>query len=172
MSKFLEILAEFWKDLVPFLIIDQYEKGVLLRNGIFRKVCEAGLHWKIPFFEKIVVCTTVTTTMNLGSQSLTTLDGHGIVTSGVVKYSIGDVKVFLMDVCDAVDAIADMTQAIIKECVMERNWEDLRGKDVDKEITKKAKSEAKRWGIDIEKVTLVDVGIIKSYRLFNSTSIS
>jgi regulator of protease activity HflC (stomatin/prohibitin superfamily) len=172
MDRLLAILAEVWRDLLPFTVIDQYERGVMLRTGLFRKVMEAGFHWKIPFYDKVLSQTVVTTTMNLGSQSLTTLDGKNVVVSAVIKYSIFDIKILLLDVNDPVDAISDMTQAIIKDCVMERNWDDLRGKDVDKEITTKAKREAKKWGIEIDRVTLTDVGIIRSIRLFNTTSMS
>jgi regulator of protease activity HflC (stomatin/prohibitin superfamily) len=172
MDRLLAILAEVWRDLLPFTVIDQYERGVMLRTGLFRKVMEAGFHWKIPFYDKVLSQTVVTTTMNLGSQSLTTLDGKNVVVSAVIKYSIFDIKILLLDVNDPVDAISDMTQAIIKDCVIERNWDDLRGKDVDKEITTKAKREAKKWGIEIDRVTLTDVGIIRSIRLFNTTSMS
>lgn len=172
LDKFLDIVLSFGEKLLPCTVIDQYEKGVLLRYGKFVKVCEPGFHWKYPFVDKVLTQTVVPTTMNLGSQSLTTLDGKAIVISGVIKYETNDVKVLLLEVYDATDAIADMTQAIIKECVMQKNWVELQGTEIDDLITKKARHEAKKWGLGIIRVTLTDVGIIRSIRLFNSTSLA
>ena len=70
---------------------------------------------------------------------------------------------------DSKDAIADTTQAIIKEQVTTRKWEDCNNLKLDNDITIKLRREVKKWGIYIDKVTLTDIGIIKSIRLFNET---
>lgn len=171
-DKLVDLIVSFGEKAIPCTIVDQYEKGVLLRYGKFKKVCEPGFHWKYPFIDKVLTQTVVPTTMNLGSQSLTTLDGKTIVVAAVVKYKVTDAQTLLLEVYDAVDAIGDMTQAIIKECVMQRNWAELQGTEIDDQITEKSKKEAKKWGIGILRVTLTDVGIIRSIRLFNSTSLS
>jgi regulator of protease activity HflC (stomatin/prohibitin superfamily) len=171
-DKLIDVLLTFGEKLVPCTVINEYEKGVLLRMGKFKDVLEPGFHWKIPFADNVMNQTVVPTTMNLGSQSLTTLDDINVVVSGVVKYEVSDVKVLLLEVYDAMDAIADMTQAIIKELVMQRKWEDLQGVEIDKAITQKARTEAGKWGLKVIKVTLIDVGKIRSLRMFNSTSLS
>lgn len=172
LDKLVDIALAFGQNLIPCTVVDHYEKGVMLRFGKFRKVCEPGFHWKAPFIDKVLTQTVVPTTMNLGSQSLTTLDGKTVVVAAVVKYKITDIETLLLEVYDAVDAIGDMTQAIIKECVMQKNWADLQGTEIDDLITEKSKKEAKKWGLGIIRVTLTDVGIIRSIRLFNSTSLS
>jgi len=164
-------ISIFWDYFRFWWVIEQYNKGVKLRWGKFNKVLEPGLHWKRPFADFVVETTVVPTTMRLPSQSLTTLDGKSIVLQAVIKYEISDVRVFLMEVNDAVDAIGDMTQAIIKTILTERTWEQCRSTEIDTMITKKARVEAKKWGIDIIQVTISDLGIIRSIRLIGDTGI-
>ena len=44
--------------------------------------------------------------------------------------------------------------------------------NIDNEITKKLRIEVKKWGINVEKVTLTDIGLISSIRLFNENIIN
>jgi len=44
-------------------------------------------------------------------------------------------------------------------------WEDLTG--VDDIITEKTKETVEKWGIEIEKVTLTDLGLTRTYRLMS-----
>ena len=159
-----------WEHIKPFYIIEQYNKGIQLRFGKFHKVLNPGIHFKVPFFDLVIEHTVVPTTMRLYSQSLTTKDEKSIVVEGIIKYQISDIKVFLLEVNDAVDAIADMTQAIVKTIIMERTWEECKSVEIDNIITKKARSEAKKWGIEIIQVTLSDMGIIRSIRLFTNAN--
>jgi regulator of protease activity HflC (stomatin/prohibitin superfamily) len=86
---------------------------------------------------------------------------------GVVKYKIADVKTFLLEVYDAKDALSDMTMSIIKNIVISIPAEKCIDPELDNLLTKKARVEAKKWGVDIQQVTLTDVAPIRSYRLIN-----
>lgn len=159
-----------WQKIWPFFIVDQYNKGVLLRNGMFRKVLEPGLHIKVPFIDSYLEHITVVTTHNLPSQSLTTKDEKSLVVRSVVKYQVVDIQTLILDVYDAIDAISDMTMAIIKRVIMDSTWEECKSNDLDNQITKKARVEAKKWGIEILQVTLTDIAQMRSFKLFNDTT--
>lgn len=163
--KLIELIINFWDSFRPFWVIEQYSEGVLLRLGIFKELLKPGYHWKIPLFDKVIEAVIVTTTMKLSCQSLHTKDDKSVVAEAVIKYKISDTKVALLEVQDPVDAIADMTQAIIKEVIMERPWEEVKSSGIDSLITKKARVEAKKWGIYIEQVTLISLSESPSLRL-------
>jgi regulator of protease activity HflC (stomatin/prohibitin superfamily) len=171
-ERLIDFFLSLGKDLLPMLVVNEFEEGIVLRFGKYHKSLKAGLHFKIPFVDQVLATTTVTTTMHLNSQSLTTLDGKGIVLRGVVKYKIKDVEKFLLNVYDAKDAIGDVSMGCIKTVVMNKNWADLLSSELDDTITKEVKSECKKWGVDISKVTLTDLAIIKSIRLFNEPPLS
>lgn len=169
-EKLIDFFLSLGKDLWPVYVVDAFDEGIVLRFGKFHKVIEAGLHFKIPFVDQPLTTTTVTTTMHLNSQSLTTLDGKGVVLRGVVKYKVKDIEKFLLTVYDAKDAIGDVTMGCIKAVVMDKNWNDLLSNELDELILKEVKAECRKWGVDVSKVTLTDLAIIKSIRLFNESS--
>jgi predicted amino acid-binding ACT domain protein len=149
-DKLIEIISNWWLQLTPIIIIRDYEKAVLLRFGKFKKVLEPGIHFKIPMFDEVIDQHVVTTTLSLDAQSLYTADKQNIVVKGLVKYKIADVKIFLLEVWDAQDAISDMSQAIIKNVIMSMTLDECTDSELDNTLTKKVRVEAKKWGVEVE----------------------
>ena len=167
LDKLFEFLSQWISDLLPMVIVPSYEEGVLLRFGKFKKVLYPGLHFKIPFGDEVLRQHVVVTTLSLPAQSLYTLDKQNFVVKGVVKYKIADVKTFLLEVYDAQDALSDMTLSIIKNIIISLPSEKCIDPDLDSTLTKKARVEAKKWGVEIQQVTLTDIAPIRSFRLIN-----
>ena len=166
-DKLVELIMNWIDQLLPVVIIPSYEEGVQLRFGKFKKVLHPGIHFKLPFGDEILHQHVVVTTLSLPAQSLYTLDKQNFVVKGVVKYKIADVKTFLLEVYDAKDALSDMTMSIIKNIVISIPAEKCIDPELDNLLTKKTRVEAKKWGVDIQQVTLTDVAPIRSYRLIN-----
>lgn len=168
-DKLIDWLVAIWDQLIPYLIVDQQFNGVRLRFGKFIEVLQPGIHFKLPFFDKIQTSTVVWTTISLNCQSLTTKDGKDVVIKGIIKYRISDIKTFLLEVWDSKDALSDMTQGIIFDIVKNRTWEDLQLNELKSQITKKTRLEARRWGIEVETVTLSDLARLTSFRVLNDS---
>ena len=166
-DKLIEILSHWWLQIVPFVIVRDYEEAVLLRFGKFKKLLKPGLHLKLPFFDEVIEQHMVVTTLSLDAQSLYTKDKQNVVIKGVVKYKIADVKTFLLEVYDAKDAIADMSQSIIKNVIMSMTLEECTDAEIDNALTKKVRVEARKWGVEVQQVTLTDLAPIRSFRLIN-----
>jgi membrane protease subunit HflC len=171
-DKLLEFITTWIEQFSPVFVIRHYEMGVLLRFGKYRNTLSPGLYFKIPFVDEIIVQHVVVTTLSLAPQSLYTKDKQNIVVKGLVKYKISDVKTFLLEVYDAQDAISDMTQSIIKNIVMDKTMDECIDSEIDNTLTKKARVEAKKWGVEIQQVTLTDLAPIRSFRIINDTIIN
>ena len=168
-DKLIELIINWITEIIPFVIIYSYEEAVLLRLGKFKKTLGAGIHFKIPFFDNVINQHVVVTTLSLPPQSLYTLDKQNFVVKGLIKYKISDVKVLLLEVYDAQDALSDMTLSIIKSIITTLPSEDLLNNDIDNILTKKTRVEAKKWGVEIHQVTLTDIAPIKSFRLISDS---
>ncbi len=164
-DKLIDFLISWGEKLFPFFTIDQYQEAVLLRNGKFKKLCTAGLHMKVPFIDTYLAYHITITTINLPSQSLITKDKRDIVVKGMVKYKVSDVKTYLLEVFDANDAISDVTEGVIKQIVMSKTLDECTDSEIDNLITKKTRSEIKKFGVDIIQVTLTDIASIRTIRL-------
>ena len=168
-DKLIELLSNWWYYITPVVIIPTYEEAVLLRFGHFKKVLGPGFHVKLPIFDEVISQHVVVTTLSLAAQSLYTKDKQNIVVKGVIKYRIADVKIFLLEVFDAQDALADMTQSIIKNIIISTIIDDCVDPEIDNVLTKKVRGEAKKWGVEIQQVTLTDIAPIRSFRIINDS---
>lgn len=166
-DKLVELLSTWIKEILPLTIVPSYEEGVMLRAGRYYSTLKPGVHFKIPFFDEILTQHTVMTTLSLPAQSLYTADNQNVVVKGVVKYKIADVKTFLLEVYDAKDAISDMTQSIIKNIVTSKTMQECLQDEIDNILTKKSRVEIRKWGVDVQQVTLTDLAPIRSFRIIN-----
>lgn len=168
-DKLIEIISHWWLQIVPFVIVRDYEEAVLLRFGRFNKLLKPGMHAKLPFFDEVIEQHIAITTLSLDAQSLYTKDKQNIVVKAVVKYKIADVKTFLLEVYDAQDAISDMSQSIIKNVIMSMTMEECTDMELDNTLTKKVRVEARKWGVEVQQVTLTDLAPIRSFRFINDS---
>lgn len=168
-DRLLDFFLALIDDLLPWIVIPHYDRGYMFRLGNKKKVLEPGFHFKIPFVDNVLTHMVKTTTIDISEQSITTLDGKSIVVAAVVKYDVDDVEKLLCEVAGPVEAVKDMTKGIIRNLIIVTLWENCNDEKLANEITKKARVEARKWGIKIESVTLTDMGIIRSIRLFNTT---
>lgn len=167
-DKLIDLIVTFIHDFLPFKIVNQWEEGVHLRNGIFLKVVKPGLVGKRPFFDKIWVTPVITQTVNLSPQTVTSADERNVVLSSIVRYHIYDVKKFLLGVMYANDVLVDTTQGIIRDIVEDTTWEDL--VDLTNKVTPAVNKQVKKWGIQVELVSFPDLGEITTFRIIGDTS--
>ena len=162
-DKLIDFLIQFGKDLLPFVIVEQWNGAVHLRFGKFVSIRYPGIHLKLPFFDSIIETAVITQTVNLPAQTLTTLDEKGIVLKALIRYRVTNVKDYLLNVMHANDVLIDTTMGMIRDIVEVTNWEDL--VDVNEQITAEVKEFVQKWGIEIEKITITDLAIVKTFRI-------
>jgi membrane protease subunit HflK len=149
---------------MPWVIIEEWNGAVQLRYGKFIKVLYPGIHFKIPFFDSVIECPVITQSVNLPSQTLTTFDEQSIVLKSIIRYRVSNVRTYLLNVMHASDVLIDTTQGMIRDVVELTRWDDL--VDVNSQITNEVKEFVIKWGIEVEAVTITDLGIVKSFRIF------
>ena len=164
LDKLVDLLVRFGRDMLPFVIIEQWNAAVQLRYGKWIRNLSGGIHFKIPFFDSVIECPVITQSVNLPSQTLTTLDEQSIVLKSIIRYKVSNIQTYLLGVMHANDVLIDTTQGIIRDVVEMTTWPGL--VDVNSQITNEVKEYVVRWGIEIEAVTITDLGLVKSFRIF------
>jgi regulator of protease activity HflC (stomatin/prohibitin superfamily) len=164
LDRLVEFLIRFGNQVMPWVIIEEWNGAAHLRFGKWIETLEPGLHFKIPFFDSIIECPVITQSINLPSQTLTTLDEQSIVLKSIIRYRVSNVRTYLLKVMHATDVLIDTTQGIIRDVVETTTWDDL--VDVNYQITNEVKEFVVKWGIEVEAVTITDLGIVKSFRIF------
>jgi regulator of protease activity HflC (stomatin/prohibitin superfamily) len=168
-DKLIEFVLNVKDEMIPVKIINEWEGGIHMRAGKFLKVVEPGIRFKIPFIDHIWTAYTVAQTVDLLPQTLTTKDNKNIVLKCIIRYKVNDPKKYLMTVNSAKDVLVDTVQGIIREIIEDYTW----GSDVELNdlITEKSEVAVEIWGIKVESVTLVDFGIIRTYRLMSDVKL-
>ena len=167
-DKIIDVIIQGWSRIRPFVIVPAYSEAILLRLGKLEKTLKPGIHFKIPLIDDVMEYFTVIETISLPAQSLFLQKTKtNLVVKGLLKYKIVDGANFFLKAYAVKDALADVTQAGIKNVLISLTDKECYSNDVDALITAKVKQEASEWGIEVIAVTLTDIAPVRSYRLFN-----
>lgn len=152
---------QFW------CVVNDYERGVVLRFGRFHREIEPGFHWIIPFHvERPILDNAVPRTMNLGAQSVTTQDGKQVVVACIVTARIHNIRTALLEVEAVDDALRDSCYAAVAQTVSGTTWERLSHENLTDELTAAARKAGWKWGMEIQRVQLSDFALSRSLRLW------
>lgn len=165
-DRVIEFLSKWFDLLLPFTVLDPYERGVVLRLGEFHRKIDAGFHWIAPFnIETVLTDSVVPRTVNLSAQSLTTCDGVGVVVSAVVTASISNIRVALLEVEGVDDALRDSCLGVIGHLIASNTWDAIQRADFVVALTSACAEQALDYGIKIKRVQLSDVARMRAIRL-------
>lgn len=153
--------ARFWT------IVDAFEQGIILRLGKYHRTLEPGLHWIIPFMERVIVDNVVPSTFHVGPISVTTKDGKTVTLAGVVTWSIKDIRTFLLEVEDAESVIEDSSYGTLGDMTRERNWDQLieprsRFKFY---VEKRLIRTMRKYGVRVERFQFTDMTTSRTIRM-------
>lgn len=167
LDRFVDVCLQFLSYFRIAKVVEQYERGVVLRFGKFQREVGPGLHLLIPLgVDTVYTDNVVPTTMNLGPQSLTSKDGKLVVLTAIVTWEIACVTTVLLAVEGADGVLTDTSYGTISQAVAETNWEDIRTAGFALRVTKLVRKECKKWGIKIIRVRFSDKTTCRSIRLW------
>jgi len=171
-EKILELLLNFWKELLPWTIVDAGHHCGIFRLGNYHRTLEPGFHLKIPFVEEVNTHNTCVTTLRLEPQTLTTLDGVAVVVAAIVKYQIEDIKPYLTEIWDQHDVLGDVSMGAIRTNISQTAYNELVSNPPEDKVATAVRRECNRYGFRIHKITFTDIGRMKSIRLVTHAPIN
>ncbi len=164
----IEVLKTALFFFIPWTVLDEYERGVLLRLG--KHVTKRGnegvvgpgiiIHWPCNF-DRVLETNVVFET---GSAELVcqTSDDTTVNLDVVAGYSISNPRKFLLEVEDAGDAVLDAIGGAVFESARKRTWADLNSESFVDDLRKEIGRRGIRFGVKIESVyihSLVRLGL-------------
>lgn len=170
-DKLFEIIQWAFESLIPFVIIYQYQRGVLLRFGHFKRVLEPGFHWCLPLRLDLVLYENIKPrTTHISGLSTTTSDGKSAGFDAIVTWEIADIEKALLTVNDIADAITDACAGEIGTRMTEETWEAIYSGKALSKLTSACRRRGKNWGLNIIEVQLAGVSLVKNIRLSTTGS--
>lgn len=148
-AKLIDTLLSVWWALIPWTVLDPYERGVLLRLGRYKRTLSPGFHWKVPFnFDTVLTCNTAPTSTTFY------VEYERPYTRSVtlaVFWKIRSPKKFLLEVEDAKGTLMDLV-ASEAFTLGEEGWPNKRYMSM---LLEHTQPNALKWGIDIVSTKIV-----------------
>jgi len=147
--------AKFWRFLLPWYVVPEYERGVRLWFGVCTKVLGPGFHWICPLGAHRVLTDNVVTAPGtvLPPQSLRTADGTQGVVVPLVSWRISDVRVFLLEVEGRDAVLAGCVAGELALAVSRApDWATLTSDEFLRAWRRRSRVAARQYGIEIERV--------------------
>lgn len=156
------VIQRLWTSLLPWVVVEEWQGGVILRLGKYSRSVDPGFHWLIPFVDTAVVQSVVTTTTALRPQSVVMKDGKVVTTEAVVRWRVVDVKAYTLGIWDGPNVIIDSAQGAIASALRDLEFDS---NEIHKKILAESRKALKGYGISVEAVTLTTMAPVKVIRL-------
>jgi len=120
------VLAVIYTGFNSFYTVDESERAVVLRLGKFHQVETPGLHYKIPFIDKIADKVNVTRVNEHSlKNSMLTADENIVTVSMTVEYRAADAQLYTLNVRDPQSTIAHAAESSLRHVVGSAQLEQI-----------------------------------------------
>ena len=147
---------------LSYFIVRQWERVALIRLGRIVKIEDkAGLHFRIPFIDRLYVVDMRMQTIQLKGQTTITKDNISASIDTVVFTKVEDPMKVILQIEDYKDAVAKYAQTSIRDIMGKYSLDDLlmKREEVANSFKDKVDELSKVWGVDINKAEIQDISL-------------
>lgn len=151
-----QFLAQFWRQLLPWYVLDAEQVGFIRHLGVPREDARPGMHYKHPIVETLEAESTAEYSAVVDPQSLTTKDGVEVIVRATVTCSVFDARRYFLNVTDGKSNIQDLVGGELGWLVTRRSAKEVLSHRILPDLVRRSCKAARRWGIHIEDIKLLD----------------
>jgi regulator of protease activity HflC (stomatin/prohibitin superfamily) len=141
-------------------IVNQYERGVVLRLGKLRpNIKEPGLRVIIPFVDQMRKVSLRIITLPVDSQKIITKDNVSIDVAAVAYYKVSDPIKSIIEIENVINATYQIAQTTVRNVVGQSALDEVLSQTatINEKIKKILDSLTDKWGIFVSTVELKDI---------------
>lgn len=170
-QQILSFLLDFWRLFAFWAIRDVSigQIGFIQRLGSPRRTLRPGWNWKWPVIEEAVLEDGRAYAYLLDPQSLQTGDGKAVVVRLSVTCRITRPRTYVGSVYDGRTNIQDVAAGELGDVVAASDAGEVLSGEILPEVLRRVRRVARKWGMRIDSVKLVDAAQTRSLRLWQST---
>ncbi len=181
MGDFFKFLIERFEKLrdfmIPWTVLDEYERGVLLRLGKHRAdrkwfctkadsqgAIGPGIIWHLPFNIDEILYTNVVFETGSAELQLQSKDGIQVNIDCVIGYSVPNPRKFLLEIETAEDAVLDAIGGGVFAAMHEMTFAEMNAGEAVSQVRREIARRGLRFGVKIEAVyfhSLVRLGLLE-----------
>lgn len=140
-------------------IINQYERGVVLRLGKFSRILDPGFRIIIPYIDKMLKVDVRTTPMDIPKQEVITRDNVTVNVDAVVYARVIDAGKAVLETTSYKYATSTFAQTALRDVTGNFDLDEILSKrdEISAQIREIVDAQTDKWGIDIESVKLQNI---------------
>ncbi len=146
--------------------IKAYERGVVLRFGIFRGVRQPGLNFIIPLVDELIRVDQRVITMDIPPQDIITRDNVSIKVNAVLYFRVVDPSQAVLTVENYLYATSQIAQTTLRSVCGEAELDDLLAKreQINHRVQEILDRHTDPWGIKVSTVEVKDIDLPQEMR--------
>lgn len=140
-------------------IINQYERGIVLRLGKYSHTLSPGLRIIIPYIDKLVKVDVRTTPMDIPKQEVITKDNVTVNVDAVVYFKVLNAEKAVLETTNYSYATSTFAQTALRDVTGNFDLDEILSKrdEISEKIREIVDVQTDKWGIDIENVKLQNI---------------
>jgi regulator of protease activity HflC (stomatin/prohibitin superfamily) len=137
-------------------IVNQYQKGLIIRLGRYHSTAGSGLTFLMPFVDSMILVDMREQVINVAPQQVITKDNVGVTVDAVIYYKIVDPVKAEFEIADFELAATTLAQTNLRNLIGDKALDDtLTARDTINESLRIVLDESTNaWGVKVTKVEL------------------
>ena len=143
------------------VIVNQYERGIVLTLGTYSYTLNPGLKLVVPIFQRVIKVDIRINTIDIPQQSIITRDNVSVGVNGVVYFQVIKAEDAVLKVRDFTYAVSQYAQTALRDVIGSVELDQLLTdrQKISDEIQKIVDAETAEWGVDVTGIRLQDIAV-------------
>jgi regulator of protease activity HflC (stomatin/prohibitin superfamily) len=141
-----------------FIIINQYERAIILRLGVYRGQVKPGIHTRLPLIDNILVIDIREKVREFNAEKMLTKDNVPVTIDAILRYKITEERSndALLNVENFNEMIKQVSQTTLWNNIGSSNFQEIlsRREEVNQNIKSIISKEAEKWGVMVTGVEI------------------
>lgn len=171
MEALLGFLAQVWELLLPWTVLDPWERGIRVRLGKWTVELKCGFHFLIPLVDRVETINVLPQRIVLPNQSILCSDAKVVAISGALMYSIKEPLKVWLEVEDHDESLVTLAMNLIAEFVSSVDSTCVTVDRLRKDVLPPLRKAALKWGIKVHDIGVKDLAPHKVHRFMSDEAV-
>jgi regulator of protease activity HflC (stomatin/prohibitin superfamily) len=155
------IVVALYLILKSIVIVNQYERGIVLTLGTYSYTLNPGLKLVVPILQRVIKVDIRINTIDIPKQEIITKDNVAVSINAVVYFQVIKAEDAILKVRDFTYAVAQYAQTALRDVIGGVELDQLLTdrQTISDEIQKIVDAETAPWGVDVTGIRLQDIAV-------------
>ena len=155
------IIVGIFLILKSVVIVNQYERGIILTLGTYSYTLGPGLKLVVPILQRVIKVDIRINTIDIPKQEIITKDNVAVSINAVVYFQVNKAEDAILKVRDFEYAVSQYAQTALRDVIGGVELDQLLTdrQKISDEIQKIVDDETAGWGVDVTGIRLQDIAV-------------